>query len=234
MAFSDGGFKPRTFASIKQDKKAGTIHFEINQGKDDNGNSKPPLIKRDYSGRLKEVKIKNYEYEGKPKEKIQFIFVDGDSEVWIEAGWSIVSKGILNTIDGADSIGEVMIALYKNKKGYASAFVEVNGQKVGWKYQQTQLPAAEKKMVRGEEVFDDYEQIQFYKSKIIPEINSKIQNEFLVEAEMSEPKPNGTPPNSKNEKVSTSNAPEFDSSMDDLPFISPYNQHIPTMLKRRK
>lgn len=236
MPFNDGSFKPRTFANIRQEKETNNIHFEINQGKDKDGNELPPQIKRNYTGRLKEVKIKNWTYKDKPKESIQFIFDEGESETWIECGWSNVSKGILNTIDGSDAIGQVSISLYKNKKGYASAYVEVNGQKVGWKYQQEQLPAAEKKMVRGEEVFDDYDQIQFYKNEIIPEINSKIQNEFLVESEMNNPgKGFETTTHTEAPAYGTQSRVGETDAMDetDLPFHSPYNQRITPLISRR-
>jgi len=230
MEFSSNS-KNVTFANIKWDKENKRIYFLITKDKVQSEQTK-------FTGKLYEVKLKAWQYENKPKESVQFIFKEGTDEVWIESGWSNVTKGILNTLDGANAIGNVMISLYTNKKGYASAFVEVDGNEVSWKYKLEELPQVQKVKVRGEEITDDLEQIEFFRSTIIPSINKKIKDEVLVETEFvkaTDPhdyfKPSGK---GKQEVISGVTIPDNKEIVDDLPFISPYYRRFIPMLNRVK
>ena len=216
MEFSSNS-KSVTFANIKWDKENKKIYFLITQSDKDGNKTQSQQTK--FTGRLKEVKLKAWQWENKPKESVQFIFKEGEEEVWVESGWSNVTKGILNTLDGADSIGNVMISLYTNKKGYASAFVEVNGQEVSWKYKLEELPQVKKVMVRGEEITDDLEQIDFFRKTIIPDINKKIVAPELVKSEMDGATNGEIKPNQKGKvEVTRDLIPDNVEDGDSLPF----------------
>jgi hypothetical protein len=145
------------------------------------------------SGRLVKVETGSYVYEGKEKKTFSIFLDDGGTSIKIEGHLNGMTRTMLNTICGADSIGMVELSAKlwgkKGEKKYPTVFVEVNGQKSKWRYQFSEIPAVEHiKNKKGETVSsDDSEANDFYINTVIPEINSKIQNEFLVESEMKQP-----------------------------------------------
>jgi hypothetical protein len=83
----------------------------------------------------------------------------------------------LNSLAGAEQLGDVKLALYINKKGFKSVWVENNGERTEWKYPITdQMDMVEEiKNKAGEVLQKDYSALeQFYIDTVIPEIASKL------------------------------------------------------------
>lgn len=142
-------------------------------------------------GYLTKIETGGYVFEGKEKKTFKIFMNDdaGDGRLSIESGFTYMTRSMLNSIDGATSIGLVKLTARKwgkTEKKYPTVFVEVNGQKTKWAYEIKDLPQVEEIKNKKNEVVsrDDDELNQFFIDNIIPSINSKVVSEFQVTSEM--------------------------------------------------
>lgn len=126
-------------------------------------------------GKLCHAEVGTFEYDGKTKKKIIFYFDVGEesSVLKVEASFNILSRSILNTFTGAlediKAGKNIVIQLYVNKKGYASASVRKPGTSgkdglYSWGYPLDKFPKPKKVVVNGETVMD------------MTEINAKFES----------------------------------------------------------
>ena len=61
---------------------------------------------------------------------------NADKEVFIlECGINSIGRSLINTLAGGGNlVGEMVVSVYTSKKGYASLYITLNGERVGWKY----------------------------------------------------------------------------------------------------
>lgn len=176
----------RQYIKIQVDEKTGTPNFFISK---DKVLSNPST---ELTGHLKTISTGSYEWEGKKVETIKFVFDDDDNDeiqLQLETNFSYLSRSILNSLAGCATIGHVLIRLYLSKendkgKRFAQAYVEVDGTKAGWKYQNTDYPKPESITNKKGEVvsFDDTETNEFFKGVIADDILPKIKHEFEAAA----------------------------------------------------
>lgn len=143
------------------------------------------------TGYLTKVSVKEVNFPDGKKKEFVVIEMDDDADrntgIIIETGWNYLVRSILNSLATPDAIAHTKISVYKNKNnGYPAAYIEVNHQKVGWKYNPKELPEVKKIEFKGEVISDDTALNAFFRDEIIPYINKKIAGEFEGEAVMSE------------------------------------------------
>lgn len=211
----------RMYVKIKTDKETQVTQF-FQQRKTASGYE---LINpsNELTGYLKKVEVGSYLWDGNEIETIKFTIdddVDHSATIFLEAGFSNLTRGILNSLAGSDEISKILIRLYlskenENHKRFPQAYVEINNKKSQWKYKPEQLPKVEKIIVKKKEVYDDSEVNEFFKKVIAEEINPKIKSEFSVQdAEMSRNGERGFAPTTN----STDNQSNSDMESDSLPF----------------
>ena len=119
---------PTTFFKINGLKSGSTeIFFE---GKEKKGGeyvtieAKPTTL----SGHLTSVKIKEFEWKEETHKVVSLVIDDANSRVILEAGFSNVMIGIINTLAGnKEAIDKIQLGVYISKTGYPSASIEING-----------------------------------------------------------------------------------------------------------
>jgi hypothetical protein len=190
MGASKSSFKPRKFYKLRTDKATKQPSF-IEQVKDEKTGK---YIDGDHytviTGYLTSVRCKTFEYEGKQKESVMIELQDNtdqEMQLVIETGWNFLARSILNTLASPTNIGHVKISVYKSKNGYPSAYLECAGRKTGWKYTVDELPKGQEIVFKGEKMWDDSAVNEFFKTTVIPQINTRTTNEFLAEAELRQP-----------------------------------------------
>ena len=109
-------------------------HFEIAKA---DGKSKP-VIKMDdvtyVSGKIKDIVNDSYEWEGKTVPTVKITMVDGDETYIVDSSFTSLLRGLLNCLANIEKPENLRISLYTSKTGYASVWVENNGEKSGFKY----------------------------------------------------------------------------------------------------
>ncbi len=206
----------RTFYKLKTEKETNIPIFT--KQKKENGVWVVAETFNTISGFLKKVELGTYEWEGDTIDTLKFLFdddTDNTAQFSVETGLNYLSRNILNTLAGADSIGHVKIVVYKSKAkdgkdGFPSAYLEINKQKAGWKYKPKEVPKVKEVKVGGKTLKDTTELDNFFKL-LLPEINAHIVSEFEVESEMHQQESESPKP--KPFKGSPDDMPK-----DDLPF----------------
>lgn len=209
----------RIFYKLRVEKET-NIPLFCKQKKDSNGTWVVDETFNTISGFLKKIELDSYQWEGDTVETLKFIFDDdaGGSAFQMETGFNYLSRSILNTLMGADSIGHVKIRVYTSKakdtnsKVYPAAYLEINKAKAGWAYKADEVPKAKEVRVGGKTLKDDSELNDFFRALIDP-INAKIATEEEIHSEMKQE--NGA----QQKKGYTSElAPDSPEISDDLPF----------------
>lgn len=168
-------------------------------------------------GQLAEINFKNYTWEGKEKQSMVFTLIhETGVKMLVTTSFSNMSRSLLNSLAGCDSIGVIdMQATRWGKKGaekkYPTIFVQNNGQKTSWKYPMEQLPQIESiKNKKGETVsIDDTDANEFWKLEIQNNIIPKLHSPQEVKSKMK-------PQNGAKSKTSEMIPDNVDSQ--DLPF----------------
>jgi hypothetical protein len=124
----------------KEDKKVDP-HFVISRKVEDNWVEDSDTYKS-ISGDIIKIDISEYEWEGLPIKSVKLILKDNEAnEAYaLTLKGSVLGRDILNKILGLESLENVQIDLYTNKKGYATSSVKQNGELVKWKFDFVDLP----------------------------------------------------------------------------------------------
>ena len=124
----------------ENDKKTDP-HFVISRKVDDKWVQDTTTYKS-ISGDITRIDISEYEWEGIPQKSIKVYLKDSDAHelygLTIKSG--ILGRDILNKLITLESLNNVQIDLYTNKKGYANSAVRQNGEIVKWKFEFADLP----------------------------------------------------------------------------------------------
>lgn len=75
---------------------------------------------------------KHIESENKDIEVFDLTMVDGEETYILQSGFTFAARSILNSIAGADSIGQLTIGLYRNKNGKTAVSMKNDNEKMDW------------------------------------------------------------------------------------------------------
>jgi len=148
-----GGFsnddKRKKSADIKIKKgKDIAPHFSIYQGKDEE--------RKEYTqfeGYLIGVKLGSYVWDNKTKKQVIFTFVANGEEIEVKSGYTGVMRSMVNSLAGK-KLGMLDVSLYsKNKDGKDRARVGIlsDGERLGWKYEISELPKVKEIPIPGQD-----------------------------------------------------------------------------------
>lgn len=175
------------------------------------------------SGYITGIEIKEYTWDNQKKESIVISMKDNESDdkIIITTSFNNMTRSLLNSLAGCDTIGLVkMKAALWGKKGaekkYPTIFLDNNNQKTEWRYPINEIPAIEKITNKKGEVvsFDDSDCNAFFKQVINTEIIPKLTSPKEVKNEMEQPKMSEVYIN-ENPKQESWGVPD---AVDDLPF----------------
>jgi len=207
MGWETNSNKQVTFVKLKTDKETKQPFF-IAQGKE--GDSWVEVERHQkFSGPLESITVKEREWEGSTIESVVFEFSDGNEYYKIESSFNNLSRSILNSLAGVDyKLGPtIMVSLYKNKEGYASVYVETDGERASWKFSMDELPEIKRIRFNGKDQ-SDFEDVNNFFKGVIEAINIKLKDAPAL--------PPKSDPTTEMETATTN--PKSKLGPDDLPF----------------
>ena len=178
MAIGNNDTKKNYYVKVLGLKKGSTdpVQFQF-QTKNDapTGEDDKYLVQTstEFNGKLVECKHKTYTHEDETIDQVELKFEDGEERYILRMGVSGFSTQILNSLASQEQLGDVRIALSRYN-GYASAWIENNGEKCNWKYdyKETIAPMITKAKVGKKEVIDSSERDKWVINNLIPEVDS--------------------------------------------------------------
>lgn len=204
MGLSNRQGQQRTYLKIYS-KEPGVDQKAAFFGKQAKVNDKWEVTERytNISGRLTSIEHLTNTYKDEELNSVKFVIQDGDEAFHIQGSFGSLVYNILNTLASVNSFaGELAVNLYVNKNGYPSAFVTMDGERVGWKYTLDEVP--EVKVVEvGKKKVRDSAQLEAFYIKVIDNIRSVVGSDPIEDP------------------IATVAAAEIDFSVDeddDLPF----------------
>ena len=145
-------------------------YFEVKKGED--------LQTASYvEGHITKLEASGYEFEGKFRNTFNLTLQDDEGSYILQSAFTNIGRTILNSLAGAEQLGDIKLSLYINKKGFKSVWVENNGERTEWKYPiDEQMDMVEEvKNKAGEVLQKDYSALeQFYIDTVIPKIANKL------------------------------------------------------------
>jgi hypothetical protein len=144
-------------------------YFEISRVNDEGQIVKTDETATRVEGDLVAIKLKVREYNGKKTPHVVLYVQDNNPEAEKKETYSldlthrISTRSLFNAILSLESPKNIAISIYKSKKGYESFGLDQDGEKVKWKYEIADLPAAEViKDKRGEVIKTDHSDVDAF------------------------------------------------------------------------
>lgn len=102
------------------------------------------------------VKIEPYEEEfrGEKYYRVRIYLRDGDESYLLPCRMNIASRSLFNSLLNLKSFENVSIRYYLTKTGYDAFYVSQDGEKVTWKYENDDIPAATEVSYKGKTIRD--------------------------------------------------------------------------------
>jgi hypothetical protein len=155
---------------------------------------------RTVTGNVVAVEAKEGEYQGQKILSTSVVMEDGDDLYFVTIPMNNVGRAIINkllTLTTHDQLQNVSISVYQSKpktegaKTYAQGTVQVNNEKVEWKFDNEDLPEIKKVPFKGQLISDttDIDNFFFGEIKAYSEIVKKLRNN----TPRSNPAPQSTP-----------------------------------------
>lgn len=86
------------------------------------------------TGRIVDMSVRNFEYEGKPKQSYRIKLNDGVENCVLEFSLNIATYGLINSLLNTNLNLQLEVGAYISKKGYVGAYVKELGSvdTIGW------------------------------------------------------------------------------------------------------
>ena len=131
MGLSTGNSEQKTFVNIKGLKKGSEeIFFTKSVKKDGKWQNEGKFPKLE--GKLRSMNFEEKEYDGNKYKVCNLEVVDDGVYILQFSLNSNCGRNIVNSILGQDKVNDIAISVYFNKNGYASSYVEVEGERAEW------------------------------------------------------------------------------------------------------
>lgn len=135
------------------------------------------------TGKIKDVENSSYKWEDEIVKTVKITMTDGDEMYVIDSSYTQLLRGLLNCLANIEVPGFTKISLYTSKSGYASVWVEIDGEASGFKHQWESL----KPMIRvyqdgkGKDQNDYSKMDEFYAKQVEELIGPKFRNAYTEE-----------------------------------------------------
>lgn len=163
------------YAQLKGVKKGpAELFFEI-RTKEGSDYVTLPSKPNEIEGYITKLEFKQYEFEGKVKDKFSLTMENGDEAMVVEFSMTNVARAVLNKIAGMDIIGKVKIKVFKNEQGFANVQVLNDGNRVEYKYSKEFIDGKITVIKKRDGVEKDYyDWDQFLKTTVFEDITKKL------------------------------------------------------------
>lgn len=164
--------------SKNKDKKEVEPYFEISKsGEDGKFKVEDNQSINTVSGKLFRIEAKEDEYQGDKYYRARIFLRDGEEGYMLATRLNIAARSLINCLFSlSDFDREISIKYYRSKAGYESFYVSQNGEKVGWKFEASEIPKPQEVSFRGKTIRDFTEVDAFFVEQI------RILNEKLASA----------------------------------------------------
>lgn len=163
--------------SKNKDKKEVEPYFEISKSGDD-GKFKVEDNQsiNTVSGKLFKIEAKEDEYQGDKYYRARIFLRDGEEGYMLATRLNIAARSLINCLFSLEDFdSEISIKYYRSKAGYESFYVSQNGEKVGWKFEASEIPKPQEVSFRGKTIRDFTEVDAFFVDKI-QLLNNKLSS----------------------------------------------------------
>lgn len=172
---SSASGKKYYYAQLKNVKKGpAKVFFEL-RTKEGADYVTLPNSPDEIEGYITKLEFKQYEFEGKVKDKFSLTMENGDEAMVADFSMTNVARAVLNKIAGMDIIGKVKIKVFKNEQGFASVQVLNDGNKVEYKYAKEFIEGKITVIKKRDGIEKDYyDWDQFLKTTVFEDITKKL------------------------------------------------------------
>lgn len=167
-------------------------------------------------GFISDIDIRTDEYQGKQYKKLCISIDDGSEsfqlQMKLDSGYGRAFCNMIENVNLEEPVKITPTYEEKDGKGYTGMFMNQNKQPIKWKYTKDHphdLPPLEKVSFKGQEMWDNSKQMQFYYELLMTKIKPKLNAHASVVA---------GPAHQFQEKERIPTAAEITEPIDDLPF----------------
>ena len=204
-----------------QEEKMATVQIEKNsKGEYEQSNWFSSL-----SGFITSLEIKEFDHDGKKKEKFVMRIEDKNGICQMEFTNNMAVQGLLNGMLNADLTKEVEVSAWINKKGYVGAGIKYKSstENIDWAISLDDQPKpVPYKTPSGKEEKDNTNVLSFWRNKFIDLSKKAVKSNFTGERKQAEEKEKfaGYEQNkAQKQQVSTTQSSINQADESDLPFI---------------
>jgi hypothetical protein len=150
-------------------KKSELPYFSVKQKNEDGEYAEVQKV-TSVTGRLAGIKKDSYTFEGETINTFKMEIRDKDEAYILSLGYNMLTRNLLNSLAGCDSILNIELSVFVDKKsGYQRLYVLVDGQKTNWKYEQEYLKTLveQVKNKKGEIVSTDTSELDTFFAGVI-------------------------------------------------------------------
>lgn len=175
----------REFYKLKEDEKSKELRF-FKQEKKEDGKWGDGEAFNQLQGKVVDVKIKDYEYQGEVKKSLVVVLEDFAAMEFTLGLRSFTAQGILNTLAGGNGWDLTFSCGQVNKKGYPTLWINKSGlskeeRRTNWKYQPDQLPKVTTEMYKGNKIKVGQEEADAFWIKVVEDVQLQLQGEGSAE-----------------------------------------------------
>lgn len=175
-------------------------------------------------GFITKIEFKTENYQGQDYEKANITIIDGEDKFLLQMN---IDSGYFRAFCNAFKSGNPVLRTkispsYSEKEGKKNSgcFVEQNGSALKWFYNKEkdnlkELPAVEKIKVKGKDVYDGTNQLEFWKKWLL---TLKFREEIEVSSNSMNNQDNGLNKTDKPKKEAPKKEEAYNPEDDDLPF----------------
>jgi len=118
------------------------------------------------TGDLSKVEVVEEEWQGDKYFRVKLFLRDGDESYLVPLRLSIASRSLLNSLFSLEDFSNITIKYYQTATGYDAYFVSQNDERVAWKYDTSEIPAADEVTLGKKKIRDFTKVDSFYVEKV--------------------------------------------------------------------
>lgn len=159
--------------SKDKEKKAVKPYYEISQNVNGEWTTSEDKTINTVTGRLVKVESVEEEYKGDKYFRARIYLRDGLEGYMINCRLNISCRSMLNSLFSLSSFEDISVKYYRTKNDYEAFYVSQAGEKVPWKFETTDLPAAKEVPFKGT-VMRDFTDVDAFFVEQIAVLNDRI------------------------------------------------------------
>lgn len=148
-------------------------YFEISKSENNKWVVQDDQSINNVTGNLYKIEAYEEEYKGDKYYRVRIYLKDADESYIVPCRMNIATRSLFNSLFNLNSFENISIRYYQTKSGYDAFYVSQNEEKVTWKYENDQLPAAQEVTFKGKTIRDFSDVDKFFVDKI-NELNDRV------------------------------------------------------------